>query len=100
MMLLFAAALLGGSVDTVACEPEIEHASLAVANPDGSDHTANGQAGEAGTCAHGHCHPGSPILPPSETRVPAAPQSSAYGSVAPPRLGFLTLDTPDHPPRA
>lgn len=100
MLLLFAAALLGASVDALACEPEFEISGAVIAHTDDgqsqqSDHKDRGEG-----CIHGHGHPGSQVLPRSDEFVAQLHVRAAFGLATPPSLRSLPGETPEHPPRA
>jgi hypothetical protein len=101
VMLLFVAALLVGSIDAVACEPEIEQNQTAfVTTADADDAPAKGHNERGDACVHGHCHAGSQVLASSDPLPISEPLRSAYNPVEPSALGPPLSNTDERPPRA
>ena len=105
-LLLVVAALLGGSVDAIACEPVAEAAiSATEAMPPNADvtHGDEQQVPEDerhGACIHGHCHHGvanvHSVAPPAD-RLIARVDHRPTGEH---RLASITPVSPRRPPRA
>lgn len=102
MVLLFVAALLAGSVDAVACEPELESSQVSFAVAADGDHDpSTGHRDRGGdACVHGHCHAGSQVLT-SNNPLPIIGQApSTYDPAEPASLGPPVSRTDERPPRA
>jgi hypothetical protein len=100
MLLLLVAAVLGASVDAAACEPEMVRVSAVVGHSADSGQPTKSHGDAADACVHGHGHPGPQTITPGAPLPMRAELSEIYGSAAPPVLGFLKGETPEHPPRA
>lgn len=100
MMVLFVTAMLVGSVDAVACAPEIEPARSALVIVDADHAPAKGHGERGDACVHGHCHGGSQVLASSEPLPMSEPLRSVYNSVEPSGLGPPPSLTDERPPRA
>jgi hypothetical protein len=101
-MLLFVAALLVGSVDAVACEPEIEQSRTALVVGIDSDQAPAKSPDQKGgdACVHGHGHAGSQALATVDSLPMVESMRVAYTPVEPSSLGPPITHTDDRPPRA
>jgi hypothetical protein len=102
VVLLFAAALLAGSVDAVACEPELENSEISFVVAKVGDQSPSKSHSERGgdACVHGHCHAGSQVLASSDPLPTVEPLRTAYNPVEPSALGPPVSHTDERPPRA
>lgn len=100
LLFLLVAALVGASTDAIACEPEMERASLVISQGGDGDHAPKGQSDQGDSCVHGHCHPGPQNVPTNDMPELPVSVSNAYAAVRISSAGFLIGNTPEHPPRA
>lgn len=100
LLLLFVAALVGGSVDAVACSSVVENSGTVISHDgDKGDHETKGQSDEGGICMHGHCHPGWQLASGVGEFAARGLPRAVYAFRDASTRASLISDPPEDPPR-